>query len=188
MNLSDRHTPRADRAGLTMLELMVTMVVLLFAVGGTLGSLSSFVVLGDSARETTVATQAAKDMLEQLRTETFGEVFARYNDSAADDPGGVSPGADFAVLGLDPRRDDADGLCGEILFPVDDAAPTVLREDLDANEFGLPRDLDGDQVTDANDRSGDYQLLPVVVRIRWRGASGNRQLQLATVLRNGGAQ
>ncbi len=184
-----RITRAGSRAGMTLLELTVTLVVLLFAVGGTLGSISSFVVLGDSARETSAAYTAAQGVLEGMRTQTFSELFARYNGSSADDPAADwSPGAGFAVAELQLRSNDADGFVGEVLFPVAAGAPTVLREDLQAPEFGLTRDLDGDEATDANDRSGDYQLLPVVVRVQWRGKSGNRLIELATVLRSGSAQ
>ena len=171
-----------------MVELLVALVVLLVAVGGTLGSIGSFVVLGDSARDTTEAYQAAQSAIEEMRTVAFGEIFARYNATGADDPAGVSPGDGFAVPELDLQSGDADGFQGEILFPIDPVAPAELREDLAAAEFGLPRDIDGDELVDALDHSGDYQLLPVVVRVRWRGSTGNRLVELSTVLRSGTAQ
>lgn len=158
------------------------MVVLFVGVAGTLGAISSFVVLGDSSRDTTVAYLRAERVIEQLKAANFDEVFARFNDDAGDDPAGVSPGADFAVAGLDPRDDDADGIVGRILFPVGAGAPSLLREDLVDEAFGMPRDLNADGVVDAVDHSGDYVILPVRVRVEWRGRSGNRFIELETIL------
>ncbi|MEL6906471.1 MAG: hypothetical protein AAFP22_13755, partial [Planctomycetota bacterium] len=75
----------------------------------------------------------------------------------------------FAVDGLDPRADDADGAVGAILFPETDAAPGTLREDLNDARFGLPADLDLDGAIDANDKSTSYRLLPVRIEVDWRG-------------------
>ena len=48
--------------------------------------------------------------------------------------------------------------------------------------MGMPRDLDGDGVIDALDHSGDYRLLPVLVRVAWRGSSGPAKLEFRTML------
>ena len=101
---------------------------------------------------------------------------------------GYSGPGRLAIEGLNARRDDPDGLPGQILFPADPLDPTSLREDLQAPEFGLPRDLDGDTIEDSEDHSGDYQMLPVVIRVQWRGGSGNRIIEVSTVLRAGTAQ
>ena len=169
---------------MTMLELVLAIAVLLIAVGATLGSLSSFVVLGDSAWETKRAYLAAQQALERMRAENFAELFIRYNEEPNDDPlgAGTAPGSGFAVVGLEPQQADPDGLAGRILMPVVVGAPGALREDLNEPAFGLPRDLDGDGGWDALDHSGDYQLLPVRVVVEWRGRSGNRRVELQTML------
>ena len=116
--ISPGHPPRAEgRSGLTILELMVTLVVLLVAVGGALGSISSFVVLGDASRETARAYLEAQRAIERMRTDDFRQAFVLYHDTVADDPVGGAPGADFAVEGLTPRTDDADGFPGRIFLP-----------------------------------------------------------------------
>lgn len=113
-----------------------------------------------------------------------GQVLALHDEVEANDPGGVgtAPGPDFAVAGLDPRREDPDGMVGRVLFPTDPDDPAVLREDLVDATFGMPRDMNADDEVDGDDRSGDYFLLPVRVRLEWRGVSGDRALDIDTLL------
>jgi type II secretory pathway pseudopilin PulG len=174
--------PAARRAGLTMIELAVSMVILLVAVGGTLSSISSTVVLGESTRETTLAYLAAQRQLEGLRTQNFRQLFALFNAVPADDPAGegTAPGQNFDVAGLSPTKDDADGRVGQILFPVAEDDEGQLREDV--LFIGRQHDLDVDGGIDVADVSASYALLPVRVRVEWKGRSGNRYVELQTVL------
>lgn len=135
-------------------------------------------------REHGIATEAVRQRLEILRSENFGNVFRRYNADPNDDPGaaGSGPGSNFAVAGLNANTDDADGFVGEILFPATAAAPTELREDFASLALGTPRDLNADGVVDAVDHSGNYALLPVVVRVSWRSTSGPATVDLRTIL------
>lgn len=172
--------PHCRRAGFTLVELSVSMVVLLVAVGGTLSSISSTAVLGDATRESTLAYLEAQRQIEHLRAEEFGRLFALHNDDPDDDPAGAGSahGAGFAVAGLSPVAGDADGQVGQILFPVDGAG--TLREDV--RFAGRQHDLDADGGIESQDVSGSYVLLPVRVRIEWHGRSGNRYVELQTVL------
>ena len=183
MKLRQAIQRRQGRSGLTMVELTMIMMVLLVAVGGTLGSISSFVVLSDSSWERSVAFAGAQRAIEEMQAEDFNEVFARFNTSAADDPAGAQ-GPDFVVDGLNVRNGDADGMVGRIVFPIDPANPTQLREDLVDDLFGFPRDLNGDNAADGFDHADDYAILPVQVRVEWRGRSGgNRFVEIETILR-----
>lgn len=169
---------------MTVVELVVGMVVLILAVGGTLGVITSFVTLEESSRETTLAYLEAQRTVEALQGQPFGEVFARFNDTAADDPAiGASPGAAFDVIGLEPQAGDADGRVGLVVFPSDPGDPTRLLENQQDPSLGLPRDLNADGELDGDDRAGDYEVLPVRVRVEWVGRSGNRFVELHTVLR-----
>lgn len=169
------------RQGFTVFELLISMVVLLVAAGGAMGALSSTVVLSESTWETGVAYAAAQRALERLQGEGLSQVLARYNASTADDPPNA-PGPDFDVLGLAPRTDDPDGRVGRVVFPSVPGAPTALREDALDPDFGLPRDLNGDGLVDGLDHAGDYDLLPVLIRIEWRSQSGNRSVEVQTLL------
>lgn len=172
------------RAGMTLVEISISVVILAVAVGSTLGAISSFAGLEHANRETAVALTAARRTLEALQAEAFGDVFALYNADASDDPlgAGTGPGPGFAVEGLDVQAADADGLVGEILFPTPVGAPGSLREDLVDADFGMPRDLTADGLADAAEHADDHVVLPVRVRVAWHGASGNRFLELQTLL------
>lgn len=134
-------------------------------------------------QETSLATRVASRTVETLRAVALAEAFARYNASTSDDPAaGASPGSGFAVRGLHPAPGDADGLPGEILFPVDPGDPTLLTETAAGGFPGQPLDLNLDG--DATDTGlAAYRVLPVIVRVRWRTVGGGtRQAQIATVL------
>lgn len=57
-----------------------------------------------------------------------------------------------------------------------------VREDFVDARLGMPRDLNGDSVIDAQDHSEDYLILPVRVRMRWQGVFGERTLDLYTMV------
>lgn len=163
---------------------MIAVTVLLFGLMGFTHAILRAVATNESTRESALAGEAARQMLETLQAADFEQVFRLYNAVAADDPdgAGTAPGPGFAVPGLEPVDGDPDGLVGEVLFPASDAVPGMLREDLVNDALGMPRDLDGDGVVDGFDHSTDYQILPVVVRLRWRGTNGETQAQFRTLL------
>ena len=58
-----------------------------------------------------------------------------------------------------------------------------LREDVADAGLGMPRDLDGDGFVEPGvNVAGEYVVLPVRVLIEWRGVSGDRSVQLETML------
>jgi len=177
---------RPPRAGFTFVELAVVMTILLVALLIFSSTMSGVAQQRAVNRENAVAMEAARNWLEILRSEAFSAVFASYNSDPSDDPNGpgTAPGNRFEVAELSPAPDSPDGLQGEIVFPtmtipVDGLQ---LREDVIERGLGLPRDLSGDGVIDDRDHSLDYFILPVQVRVRWRGKSGTRQYQIATQL------
>lgn len=133
------------------------------------------------AREKGAALEAARSLLERLTAHTFADVFRQYNGTDVDDLAGA-PGPAFAVPGLEATADDPDGLPGEILFPTPAGQPGVLTEQWADPRFGPQIDLNGANGVDADDHAGDYQLLPVVVRVRWRNRTGAAELELRTIL------
>lgn len=171
---------RTGSGGFSIVEILISSTVFMLVSGAVVTTLVASSALNLTNHETMLAAQGAESMLEELKSTPFAEVFARYNDTKADDPAtGVSPGIGFAVAGLGARADDADAMVGSIAFPGDGVE---LREDGTDIELGLPRDLDRDGAVDDKDKAGSYRILPVRVRIEWHGANGNRSLELLTVL------
>lgn len=181
-----RGAPAAGReAGAGIVEVVIAAVVVIVAVLGAMTAMVSSMGLTRVNHDTAVARQAAQQQLEELQGVPFTEIFAVYNDTTVDDGLAVTPavGANFAVPGLTPQANDVDGMCGEIWFPVDPATPEELREDVVDAGLGMPRDLDmvgGVEI--GVPKSDVYVILPVRVRVQWRGANGNQAVELETVL------
>jgi len=174
-------TPRRD--GFTIVELLLVVSVLTTALLVLSLSMTSSMALKDTNRETALAADGAREVIERLQGhEDFSQVFALYNADPGDDPPGISaPGSTFRVWGLDPQLNDPDGMVGEIRFPVEEGG-LALREDLEDPSLGMPRDLNGDGDIDSLDHSLDYRLLPVQVQVRWTGRNGPRGLTVETFL------
>jgi len=179
---------RRIRAGptcaFTIVELMTAVAVLVIAMLSASRAIVASIQLSSSNQLLAIANEAARREVEILRGETLSGVFARYDGLAADDPGGAgtAPGASFAVPGLAPVAGDADGMVGEIVFNTAAAAPGVLREDLANSAIGMPRDLNLDGAIDAANHAADYRILPVLVRLTWRGTRSRQVLSVRTIL------
>jgi len=168
-----------QRSGFTLLELLFVMSVMLIAFLSLAQSIVASMALTRVNRESALAGDGIRQAIEVLQGRAvFDEVFEDFR------PGSPSgPGSGFTVAGLEPTEGDPDGLVGQIVFPtLDTAGGFELREDLDLPELGMPRDLDGDGAIDSANHSGDYRLLPVLVRVSWRGVSGERTTETCTLL------
>jgi hypothetical protein len=164
---------------MTLIEVAIAASVL---VVGLLGFMRVIIMSLDSTAanwEADVATQAAREAIEELQAADFATLQATYGMP----PGGGVPGNAFDVEGLDPDPADPDGRVGEIVLPILAAGGAIqVREDLQLPELGMPRDLNGDGQQDALDHSADKQILPVLVRLRWRGATGIARLEFRTLI------
>ncbi len=170
------------RGAFTILELMIVVtLVSLVLVAMSNSILTSLKVTGVN-KESANAADGIADMMERLQgVGNFGEIFRRYNANPADDPGmpGSAPGDHFAVQGLQPVDGDPDGFVGEIVFPT---IGNELREDVVDPRLGMPRDLTGDGLVDGIDHSLTYKLLPVLLRVRWKGVGVERSMEIRTLL------
>ena len=133
-------------------------------------------------REIDLATAAAHQTISELQASPFDQLFRLYNLDPADDPGGAgtAPGP-FIAVPLTAIENAPGGMVGQVILPTSAAAGVEeLREDVVNQALGCPRDLNGDQVIDANNHEADYQILPLVVRmqsgtrVRPRSSSGLR--------------
>lgn len=169
-----------------MLDVLLGLSFLTAVFVGLTRSLGASVQLNSVNRESALALDAARSQLERIQGEAeFAELFVRYDTDPLNDPlgAGTAPGGRFAVAGLDPAPNDLDGFAGEIVLPTAlGPGGLELRENLDLPALGLPRDLNGDGSIDGGDRAADYVLLPVLARVRWRGATGVRQVELVTLV------
>ncbi len=170
--------------GSSLLEVQIAGALLIVALSGIAGSLLSSASLHQSNAEVGLATQAAREVIEEFRTMTIADAFARFNSVAQDDPlgAGTAPGPRFTVPGLTPLPEDRDGAHGQIFFPVKNASDQQFSE-TPGNVFGLEvwdLDLDGKVKTSVTVASA--RLAPVVVRVRWRGTTGAMSVELRTVL------
>lgn len=177
-----RNSRRAGASGgFTLIETAISLTVMVSALLAFGQAIVSSMRAAAASRESTLASEAARQLLQDLVAADFEDVYALFNEDPADDPDGVgtAPGANRAIEGLDPDPADADGMAGEVVFPV---AGGVLREDVVDAALGMPSDLNDDGIIDGLDRSGDYQLLPVLVRVRWRGSAGISKVEFRTLL------
>jgi len=174
---------RARRTGFTLLEVAFGTALLTVGISALLSVIIGYSRLVRVNTESGIAQQAARQMLERMQDTTFAQIFATYNTVTADDPSGVgtAPGRNFVVAGLTPLANDADGSVGEILFPMNGSQ---LRENVTDTALGMPRDLNGDSITDSADHAANYVLLPVTLRLRWRGAAGPRTMNVRHLLTN----
>ena len=178
--LPARGSRRAFR-GLTLIE--ATLAVTLLAAGAitAMSVIVSSLRLDATNRETKAAFDAARAQMERLRAESFDRIPVLFDADPQNDPdgAGTAPGTVFAAESLRATAVGAAG-AGEIVLPVD--AGGRIRENLTIPEIGMPRDLNGDIAVDSADHSSDAIALPVLVRVRWTGTSGPREIFVASVL------
>ncbi len=182
-----------------MVEILCGMSLMFVGLLALAGSTVTGMATMQTSRESAQAMQAARRFIETLQT---GEVpfeglfvaYAREPVATEDGSGGgllkkvtgvlgetsaLQPllSRSFAVAGLTPRIGDPDGTIGELIFPVAEGAEgPELREDI------AGRDLNADGVIDTEDHSNDYVILPVTVRVEWKGTRGTRQIELHSLL------
>lgn len=182
-----RAGPRArGRGGLSLVELVAAFSVLSVAF---LIYVQTDLLLRrerSAQREVAIAAAAAQRMIETMRSEPFETLYARYDSSPFDDPGGpgTAPGPCFAVSGLQPVSGALRGMAGFIHLPERETSRRVwkLLENDVRPDLGLPRDLDGDSIVDGEDHTDDYVLLPVRVVVDWQSRLGPRHFEITTTL------
>lgn len=170
-------------AGFTLIELIMGATVLAIGVCGLAVTLVYSMSLAQTNRESSEARIAAKEILERVRAIPVEEIFAAFNDTEDDDDltSAGAPGSTF-LLTRTTREGATATYTAEVLFPTADD-PAALREDVEDALIGMPRDLNGDGVIDALNHAADYLILPIRIRVFWRGKTGTRTFEICTVLR-----
>ncbi len=113
--------------GMTLIEVMIVVAILAAGLLGTLAVLLSCASINKQSEEQTVAFQAAREKMEEIREiarQSLEDVITSYNANPDDDPSGpgTAPGPAFAVARLNLRPGAA--TAGSVI--VDDSSPELL--------------------------------------------------------------
>ncbi|MEZ6018879.1 MAG: hypothetical protein R3F17_01915 [Planctomycetota bacterium] len=157
---------------------MISLTVLTVAVYLMSSTITATMAHSSKRKERTLALEAAMNQLEAMRALPFRELAQRFNADPTDDPDGpgTAQGNLFVVPGLSPQ--EGQPAVGTIEMPL---VANRVREDVVIPKLGMPRDLNGDFVVDADDHSDNYMLLPIRVRVAWAGTGGNRELVMTSM-------
>lgn len=193
------HRARSRAAGFTVVEFVVAMALLTLSVLANVASTGSARDLAQHESERGIALEALTRFIERLRADPdWAGLYLRLRSRSREstfDTARTHLGADPTLPTYDATAYYADlevpRTLGTVTFLVQVPAynPGVLltptlREDQPAPRYGLPADLNGDGVVAPTSRTGDYRVLPVVVRIRWqRRAQDPQEIVLSTWLR-----
>jgi len=161
------------KGGLTLVELMVAMSVLMIGMLALTSSSLAAHTLRRGDHQQQLAGAALHSMMETTRAVSSAALtdITGWGHAlpAALAPGG-SIGNTFDVPGLEPWEGARS--VGTIGVIVDE---TLTDGELGL-DMGLPRDLDNDGAIDNPDVRANARLLPIVISLRWRGVGGDRQL------------
>ncbi len=161
------------RGGFTLIEAVVVMSILLMGLLALTSTSVSVHALRESDRERRLANNALDSIVEDVKRIAYDQVGSEPNWSQnlvnSFSPGG-NPGPGFEVNGLTPRAGEP--FVVTVTIPVDE---TMTDQEL-AVTLGMPRDLDNDGLVDNANVVGTATVLPVIVRVRWTGSSGDREL------------
>lgn len=172
-----------SRAGFSLVDVCLSMALLVIALGVLIGSTFRALELDQHNASLALANQALRGLCEEMQAMPIDEVLDSY--ALCEDEQDDRRAAKLARLTVHDRQlADRQGVqpVARARFPLDPRG-AELREDLDAPELGLPRDLDGDGAIDGADHRGDFRILPVLLELDWDGPSGPQSLRMATVLR-----
>lgn len=168
---------------MSLIEVMISFLILTVAVLILSSTITASVAHTGSKRERAIAAESVMNMLESMHAVPFEQLYALYNSNPDDDPNGpgTAPGNFFHVDRLEPlpaAKGREEAWVGEILLP---GTGPGLFENTDLAELGLPRDLNGDLAIRETDVAGSYQVLPVIVKVRWLSKGSERTLAMPTI-------
>lgn len=112
-------TTQRARAGVTLVEVVVALSVLVVAASIFGQMLLSTTRLRQVNHQNALAADAARVVLERMRNEPLLEVYRDFNEDPKDDPRGIGtgPGHLFDVPGLDALDDAPGGRVGRVYLP-----------------------------------------------------------------------
>lgn len=186
MSTSSRRVRAGHESGFSLVEMMVATVLLAIGGVGATGAIISSTSLNSQNREVGLATHGARRTIEWLDSLPYQEVLDRFvspPSSDGEEEDVFAPPLAFSVDGLSPARDDPDQIVGAILLPLGGARSAEVSLGGATAFSGEAWDLDLDGSVGSKDRSTtNPRILPVVVRVDWRGPAGTQRIELRTVL------
>jgi Tfp pilus assembly protein PilV len=161
-----RKTPRAQ-SGFALLDLVVAAAILAIALLGHASTVLAGHRLSRAVEHRTIALEAVRQFVERLRSDadwegTYANLVALASPGVGANGMVGRPPTDYFADYVSPKE------LGNVRVLVQ--APrsgTDLREDAVDAAYGLPYDLSGDGVIDAQPHQGDYVVLPVAIRFSW---------------------
>jgi type II secretory pathway pseudopilin PulG len=173
---SNRNRSAAERqgiAGMTMVELMIVMVILVVALLGFVFGLGVTVQDVSASKQSYVALNAARSKIEEMKGQRFRSLYTDFGPGSGSDSFVVTYEEEGKTFTLEsPSGGDA----GQITFCVDETAIS--------GDYGWVStyDLNGDGDSTDADVSLNYKLLPVVIRVSWVDVYGSRDIEVKTIL------
>lgn len=156
-----------------MIEAVVVMSILLMGLLAMTSTSVTVHALRESDRERRLANSALDSIIEDIKGVSNAQVGTdptwSQNFVNAYAIGGT-PGPQYQVSGLEVR--DGEPSIITVTVTTDE---TLTDQELGVN-LGMPRDLDNDDAVDNADVTATASILPVIVRVRWNGSSGNREI------------
>jgi hypothetical protein len=183
-----------------LVEVILAMVVIAVATLSSASMTLSSSNLNKANVAAADATDVMRQLVEELESHPFEEIYARFNSDPTDDPdgAGTARGNQFTLLPVHRRALlDVPGTPGtsdaktaarrtpfdvDVFFPEDENG--LLSELVVTPLWGTASwDIDGDGTAGTpGDRRADYKLLPVAIRITWTDPDGIHALQVVRLL------
>ena len=166
---------RRARRGFTMVELAIAMSMLMIGLVSAASATMRMQHLRKQNRERVVAQNALRSMGERIHAQAYRDSLDHpdawaQNVLDAFGPDGTLKGV-FDVEFLSPPNEDQE-FPGTIQVVVDETTTDAAL----GMDLGMPRDLNGDGDAADLDVSADACILPVVLRIEWKGQQGLQEI------------
>lgn len=159
----------ASRGGFALIEMAIAVSILVIGLVTLLSATSGMHRLRHQNRDRSVAQNGMRTMAERIHARSYGLTGdpATWSSRLIGifGPGG-SFGDTFEVQGLNLP------LGAQTLGTIQIVTDETATDQALGAQLGMPRDLDGDGLVASTDVRQGARLLPVILRLRWRGQSG----------------
>jgi len=176
---------------MSLVEIMIAIAIVSLTFLAMMSLVNSSGQIHSDASHRTIAHNAARQVLEEMRGTNFHEILSQYNSAGAKNTfyvTGLPPGPwtgtwTNPITGtVEPRTD----VQGKVFLPenstgrIDEDPSGSTEMIMLAKELGLPKDLNRNNTTNdtglyavADGSLADaLKILPVKVEVRWRSAGG----------------